>query len=109
MGLERRPTSGRIFNGSRLIVPGLPVSSSKIFQNNFGSKKGSDQSLIREYNTNVTPTPTNTPTPTPTPSVTPTNTPSPTPTPTQNINDAILITNDVYIKVGRDSYLRYEE
>jgi hypothetical protein len=93
MGLERRPTSGKIFNGSRLIVPGLPVSSVKVFQTSFNYKKGSDQSLIREYNTSITPT----------------HSPTPTPTPTQNIIDAIIVTNDVYIEVGTDLYLKYEE
>jgi hypothetical protein len=98
MGLERRPTSGKINGGSNLIVPGLNVYSVKVIPNTFGFKKGSGVDNKRIYNV-TTPTPSQTPLPTPTP----------TPTPTQNILDAIVVTNDTYIEVGQDLYLRYVE
>lgn len=62
MGSQLRLTSGKILNGSTLIVPGQPISSSKVFQTTFKYKLGSSRELVKEYN--VTP-PTPTPTPTP--------------------------------------------
>jgi len=101
MGLGKRRVSGRIFSGSRLIVPGEPVLSSKVFQITFQNKRGS------------LPVPTDKPVKTPTPTATPiptlTPTPTPTPTPTQNIIDAVIVNYYTYIEVGQDLYLRYEE
>jgi hypothetical protein len=67
MGLDRRRTSGKIFSGSRLIVPGQPISSVKVFQTTFQYKKGTPKDTFREINPTPTPSPTQTPTPTPTP------------------------------------------
>lgn len=69
MGLDRRRTSGKIFNGSKLIVPGQPISSVKVFQNTFQYKKGTPKDTFREINPTPSPTPTPTPSPTPTPIV----------------------------------------
>lgn len=83
MGLENRKRSGRIANGSKLIVPGQITTGSKVYQTTFSNKRSApiDSNSQIEY---VTPTPTNTiqPTPTNTPTTTPTNTPTPTPTTT---------------------------
>ena len=48
MGLDRRRTSGKIFNGSKLIVPGQPISSVKVFQNTFQYKKGTPKDTFRD-------------------------------------------------------------
>jgi hypothetical protein len=80
MGLQLRPTSGKILNGSTLIVPGQPMSSSKVFPTTFQFKKGTSRELTKEYNV-VSPTPTPTPTPSQTPLVSPTPLPTQTPTP----------------------------
>jgi hypothetical protein len=69
MGLDRRRTSGRLFNGSKLIVPGQPIASVKVFPNTFQYKKGTPKDTFREINS--TPSPTLTPSPTPTPTPTP--------------------------------------
>jgi len=58
MGLDRRRTSGKIFNGSKLIVPGQPISSVKVFQNTFQYKKGTPKDTFREINPTPSPTPT---------------------------------------------------
>lgn len=75
MGLDRRRTSGKIFSGSKLIVPGQPISSVKVFQTTFQYKKGTPKDTFREINPNPTPSPT------PIPTLSPTPTPTPTPTP----------------------------
>jgi len=62
MGLELRPTSGKILNGSTLIVPGQPISSYKVFPTTFQFKKGTSRELVKEYNV-----PPQTPSPTPNP------------------------------------------
>lgn len=82
MGLELRPTSGKILNGSTLIVPGQPMSSSKVFPTTFQFKKGTSRELTKEYNV-IPPTPTPTPSQTPLVSPTPLPTQTPTPSPTR--------------------------
>jgi len=109
MGLGKRRVSGRIFNGSRLIVPGEPIQSSKVFQITFQNKRGSLP--VPTDKPVKTPTPTATPIPTLTPTLTPTptSTPTPTPTPTQNIIDAVIVDYNIYVDVGQDLYLKYSE
>jgi hypothetical protein len=78
MGLDFRKRSGRIANGSRLVVEGQLTTGLKVFINSFNKKSNpynltEDQRLLLESQRVVTPlptpTPTNTPTNTPTPSV----------------------------------------
>jgi hypothetical protein len=80
MGLDFRKRSGRIANGSRLIVDGQPTIGQKVFSPTFKYKVSAptDNELFEQ----ILPFLTQTPTPTPTPSVTPTNIPTNTPTPT---------------------------
>jgi hypothetical protein len=83
MGLNFRKRSGRIANGSTLIVPGQPYIGAKVFQTTFNQKKSSNdkpQGPEIPFDEIVTPTPTPTSTVTPTP--TPTKIPNVTPTPT---------------------------
>jgi hypothetical protein len=61
MGLDKRRTSGRLFNGSKLIVPGQPIASVKVFPNTFQYKKGTPKDTFREINSTPTPSPTPTP------------------------------------------------
>jgi hypothetical protein len=87
MGLSLRKRSGNIMAGSRLIVEGQPILTSKVFEVGFSGKKGSLPNEHRESPTTTTtttiaPTPTNTPTP----SITPTNSPRPTATPTVTVS-----------------------
>ena len=78
MGLDRRRQSGRLLSGSRIIVPGEQVFSTKNFQTTFQYKKGTPKDDFRELpQPSLTPTPLPSPTP-PTPSPTP---PTPSPTP----------------------------
>ena len=84
MGLSFRRRSGRIADGSKLIVPGQITTGVKVFPNSYEYKKGSKnenlgpaQQIIEQENLPPTPTPSSTPTPTPTP--TPTFTPRPDP------------------------------
>lgn len=89
MGLNIRPKSGRIANGSRLIVPGQPVTGQKVFPNSFNQKTNPYQINpniefvppipSRTPSATVTPTPSSTPSVTPTPTITSTVTPTPTP------------------------------
>jgi outer membrane biosynthesis protein TonB len=131
MGLDFRKTSGRIANGSRLVVPGQITVGQKVFPNTFSQKRAPVEpkfeipivSPTQTPTPSVTPAPTQTPTPsvtpaptqTPTPSVTPaptqTPTPSVTPAPTQtpvNIINAIIVDSETYISVGVNEYLTYE-
>lgn len=39
MGLDIRKTSGRIANGSKLVVPGQITTGIKVFPNSFNQKK----------------------------------------------------------------------
>ena len=73
MGLDRRRTSGKIFSGSKLIVPGGQIPSVKVFQTSFQYKKGTPKDTFRE----VAPEP-----------------PKPTPTPTPIVQTSYLITQD---------------
>ena len=90
MGLNFRKKSGKIANGSRLIVPGQQYLGQKVFEPTFKNKKSApiDRDLLEQILPFLTPpptpsvTPTNTPTNTPQPSQSPTNTPTPTQTPT---------------------------
>ena len=79
MGLSFRRRSGRIADGSKLIVPGQITTGVKVFPNSYEYKKGSKnenlgpaQQIIDQENLPPTPTPSNTPTPTPPPTPTPT-------------------------------------
>jgi hypothetical protein len=99
MGLSLRKRSGSIIAGSRLIVEGQPILTSKVFEVGFSGKKGSLPNEHRESPTTTTtttidPTPTNTPTPsiTPTITVTPTSTKTPTPTVTPTITKTVTPT-----------------
>jgi hypothetical protein len=103
MGLNIRPKSGRIANGSRLIVDGQPTTGIKVFTPSFKYKmsKPTDNDIyeaILPFLTStpnptaspnptpqITPTPTNTPNSTPT--STPANTPNPTPTNTPTLSN----------------------
>jgi len=90
MGLEFRKRSGRIANGSRLVVEGQITGGQKVFPNSFGQKSNPYDMTAEQRELlilqNVTPTPTSTvnitPTPTPTPTATTDFIPTPTPTPT---------------------------
>ena len=129
MGLDYRKKSGRIANGSRLIVPGQITGGQKVFPTTFRFKQPApkDIDLLEKIlpfltpqptstpSVTVTPTITPTPSPTPTPSVTVTptitSTPTPTPTPsstsTENIEDAIITENNEYIQILLDEYLKF--
>jgi hypothetical protein len=80
MGLDGLPDSGNKFTGSRMIVPGLGLSTYKVQKN--------DVLSIRKniYAGSIPPSPT------PTPSITPTNTPTPTVTPTPTPSPIIINT-----------------
>jgi hypothetical protein len=123
MGLDFRKRSGKIANGSRLIVTGQITTGQNVFSNSFNKKSNpylrNNDSEITVQIPQPTPTipiPTNTPTPsvtptnTPTPSVTPTNTPTPsvTPTPTpEQLDNPIITENGEYIDVGNEEYLMF--
>ena len=123
MGLDFRKRSGKIANGSRLIVTGQITTGQNVFSNSFNKKSNpylrNNDSEITVQIPQPTPTipiPTNTPTPsvtptnTPTHSVTPTNTPTPsvTPTPTsEQLDDPIITENGEYIDVGNEEYLTF--
>lgn len=67
MGLDFRKRSGRIANGSRLVVEGQVTTGQKVFPNTFNQKSNpynltEEQRLLIEEQKNVTPTPTPTPT-----------------------------------------------
>ena len=94
MGLDLRPRTGRIANGSRLIVNGQPTTGSIVYQLTFNQKQSApvdkNQDIVPTITPNPTLTPTNTSPITPTPSVTPTVTPTVTlnfyPTPTPSVD-----------------------
>ena len=113
MGLDFRKRSGKIANGSRLIVTGQITTGQNVFSNSFNKKSNP---YLRNNDSEITvqiPQPTPTipiPTNTPTPSVTPTNTPTPsvTPTPTsEQLDDPIITENGEYIDVGNEEYLTF--
>jgi len=95
MGLDFRKTSGRIANGSRLVVPGQITVGQKVFPNTFSQKRAPVEPKFE--------IPIVSPTQTPTPSVTP----APTQTPV-NIINAIIVDSETYISVGVNEYLTYE-
>jgi len=97
MGLQNRKKSGKVFDGSKLNVPGQGIYNVFKGGNRFTKKidenlgKPLSQLISPTPTSSVTPTPTTTPTttPTPTPSSTvtptPTTTPTPTPTPSSTV------------------------
>ena len=107
MGLEFRKRSGRIANGSRLVVEGQITGGQKVFPNSFGQKSNPYDMTAEQrellISQNVTPTPTATVNITPTPTPTPTSSPTPTP----ELLDAIIVGVDTYLSVGTNEYLMY--
>jgi len=106
MGLEFRKRSGKLANGSRLIVPGQITTGQKVFPNTFSQKSAPPNPKLESLPiaTPTIPIPTNTPTP----SVTPTSTPTPTPTPTpEQLINPIITENGEYIVVGNEEYLMF--
>jgi hypothetical protein len=113
MGLDFRKRSGKIANGSRLVVEGQVTNGQKVFPNTFNRKSNpydmtaEQRELLISQNTTPIPsaTPSPTPTPTPTftvtPTITPTNTPTntPTPTPTSSVSGDF---NVIVSQVGPD-------
>jgi len=83
MGLDFRKRSGRIANGSLLIVPGQTINGVKVYQTTFSQKKSQNNKPMGPEIPLPTPIPTNTSTPLPTPTSTPIPTNTPTTTPTQ--------------------------
>ena len=81
MGLDFRKRSGRISNGSLLIVPGQTINGVKVYQTTFSQKKSQNNKPMGPEIPLPTPTPTNTSTPLPTPTPTSTSTPIPSATP----------------------------
>ena len=71
MGLEFRKRSGRIANGSRLVVEGQITGGQKVFPNTFSQKSNpydmTSEQRVLLISQNVTPIPSATPAPTPTP------------------------------------------
>jgi hypothetical protein len=116
MGLDFRKRSGRIANGSLLIVPGQTTNGIKVYQTTFSQKKSQNDKTLGPESLISSPTPTLTNTPTPTPTLT--NTPTPTPTPTNTptpmpyspieiLIDPILTENNEYIVAGNGEYLMF--
>lgn len=102
MGLNLRPRSGRIANGSRLIVNGQPTTGSKLTQLSFTRKQSAPIDSNPDIIPTLTPsqTPTQTPTVTPSPTVTPTVTPTPSFTPTLTPTITSTITPSPTASVG---------
>jgi hypothetical protein len=112
MGLSFRKRSGRIANGSKLIVEGQITTGIKVFPNTFNLKSNpynltEEQRIFLEAQRNVKPSPTPIPSPTPTPEPTSTPTPTPTPTPIEVLNNPIITENGEYIIVGLNEYLKF--
>jgi hypothetical protein len=69
MGLEFRKRSGKIANGSRLVVEGQVTNGQKVFPNTFNRKSNpydmtsEQRELLISQNTTPPPTPSPTPTP----------------------------------------------
>jgi len=95
MGLSFRKRSGRIANGSRLIVPGQITTGEKVFEITFNGKQNPyDVPAPKEPTIPISP------------SRTPRPTPTPTPTPEQLVNPLITENNE-YINVGENEYLEF--
>ena len=107
MGLDFRKTSGRIANGSRLVVPGQITVGQKVFPNTFSQKRAPVEPKFEIPIVSPTQTPTPSVTPAPTQTPTPSVTPAPTQTPV-NIINAIIVDSETYISVGVNEYLTYE-
>ena len=84
MGLDLRPRTGRIANGSRLIVNGQPTTGSIVYQLTFNQKQSAPVDKNQDIVPTITPNTTLTPTPTNTSPITPSVTPTVTPTVTLN-------------------------
>jgi hypothetical protein len=96
MGLDFRKRSGKIANGSRLIVTGQITTGQNVFSNSFNKKSNP---YLRNNDSEIT---VQIPQPTPTIPI-PTNTPTPsvTPTPTsEQLDNPIITENGEYIDVG---------
>jgi hypothetical protein len=85
-GFVNRKKSGKIFAGSRMVVPGQDILSVKVFEPDFNRPR-----TIDTFSGALPPTPTAEPTPTPTPTPPPTSTPTPTPTPTMTPSPIVEI------------------
>jgi hypothetical protein len=83
-GFVNRKKSGKIFAGSRMVVPGQDILSVKVFEPEFRKVR-----TVDTFSGALPPTPTVEPTPTPTPP--PTSTPTPTPTPTMTPSPIVEI------------------
>lgn len=90
MGLSFRKRSGRIANGSRLVVPGQITTGSKVYQITFGKKQSAPDNKQPDIVPSQTPQPTPTPTPTPVVAV-----------------DAVIVGDNTYLSVGDNEYLMY--
>jgi hypothetical protein len=96
---ENRKKSGKIFAGSRLVVPGQDILSVKVFEPEFVKRRTVD---VFSGALPPTPTPEPTPTPTPPPTSTPTPTPTPTMTPSPIVEICYLATED-YIRITAEN------
>ena len=85
-GFENRKKSGKIFAGSKLVVPGQDILSVKVFEPEYKKPM-----TVDIFSGALPPTPTPEPTPTPTPTPPPTSTPTPTPTPTMTPSPIVEI------------------
>jgi hypothetical protein len=112
MGLSFRKRSGKIANGSKLIVGGQIPTGQKVFPNTFNLKSNpynltEEQRILLEEQRRIKPSPTPIPTSTPTPTPTNTPTPTPTPTPVDFLINPIITENGEYIIVGGNEYLKF--
>ena len=107
MGLNFRKRSGKIANGSRLVVDGQVTTGQKVFPNTFNQKSNPydltpeqrELYILQNIVSNTTPTPSNTPIPTPTP----------TPIPVVEVINPIIVGENVYLSVGPEFYLEFED
>jgi hypothetical protein len=89
-GFVNRKKSGKIFAGSRMVVPGQDILSVKVFEPDFNRPR-----TVDTFSGALPPTPTPIPpTPTPPPTSTPTPTPTPTMTPSPIVEICYLATED---------------
>jgi hypothetical protein len=100
-GFVNRKKSGKIFAGSRLVVPGQDILSVKVFEPEFVKRR-----TVDVFSGALPPTPTPEPTPTPTPTPPPTSTPTPTPTPTMTpspIVEICYLATEDYIRITAEN------